>query len=99
VLFNRSEPALIAKSSVVLDVKPWDDETNMAELEKCVRSVEMPGLLWGASKLEPVAFNVKKLQIVCVVEDDLVSIEELTEKITEFEDFIQSVDVAAFQKI
>lgn len=36
------------KSSVLMDVKPWDDETDMVELEKAVRSVEMPGLFWGA---------------------------------------------------
>ena len=48
--FLLSEPVLIAKSNIILDVKPWDDETNMAELEKCVRSIEMDGLLWGACK-------------------------------------------------
>ncbi|CAI5461636.1 unnamed protein product [Closterium sp. Yama58-4] len=42
------------KSSVLLDVKPWDDETDMAKLEAAVRKVEMDGLLWGASKLVPV---------------------------------------------
>jgi Zn-dependent protease with chaperone function len=47
-----SEPALIAKSSILLDVKPWDDETDMAELEKCVRSVATDGLLWGQCKLQ-----------------------------------------------
>jgi len=36
------------KSSVLLDVKPWDDETDMKKLEEAVRSIEMPGLLWGA---------------------------------------------------
>ena len=36
------------KSSVLLDVKPWDDETDMKKLEEAVRSVEMPGLFWGA---------------------------------------------------
>lgn len=36
------------KSSVLMDVKPWDDETDMKKLEEAVRSVEMPGLLWGA---------------------------------------------------
>ncbi|KAK7350699.1 hypothetical protein VNO77_09581 [Canavalia gladiata] len=39
------------KSSVLLDVKPWDDETDMKKLEESVRSVQMEGLLWGASKL------------------------------------------------
>lgn len=44
------EPGVIAKSSVVLDVKPWDDETDMQEMEKQVRTIEMDGLLWGACK-------------------------------------------------
>lgn len=38
-----------------------------------MRSIEMEGLVWGSSKLVPVAFGVKKLQIQCVVEDDKVS--------------------------
>jgi translation elongation factor EF-1beta len=32
----------------LLDVKPWDDETDMAKLEAAVRNVKMDGLLWGA---------------------------------------------------
>lgn len=38
------------KSSILMEVKPWDDETDMKKLEECVRSVDMPGLLWGACK-------------------------------------------------
>jgi len=47
-----TEPAAVAKSNIILDVKPWDDETDMAKLEECVRSIEMDGLLWGACKLQ-----------------------------------------------
>ncbi|KAF5296466.1 hypothetical protein FQR65_LT01455 [Abscondita terminalis] len=50
---KAKKPALIAKSSIVLDVKPWDDETDMKEMEKHVRTIEMDGLIWGASKLVP----------------------------------------------
>ncbi|XP_045907098.1 eukaryotic translation elongation factor 1 delta a (guanine nucleotide exchange protein) isoform X2 [Micropterus dolomieu] len=96
---KSKKPALIAKSSILLDVKPWDDETDMAKLEECVRSVQMDGLLWGASKLVPVGYGIKKLQINCVVEDDKVGTDILEEEITKFEDYIQSVDVAAFNKI
>lgn len=39
---------IAGKSSVLLDVKPWDDETDMQKLEEAVRSVKMEGLLWGA---------------------------------------------------
>ncbi|XP_078802261.1 eukaryotic translation elongation factor 1 delta b (guanine nucleotide exchange protein) isoform X2 [Oryzias latipes] len=96
---KAKKPALIAKSSILLDVKPWDDETDMAKLEECVRSVQADGLLWGASKLVPVGYGIKKLQISCVVEDDKVGTDLLEEEITKFEDFVQSVDVAAFNKI
>lgn len=96
---KSKKPALIAKSSVLLDVKPWDDETDMAVMEQNVRSIEMDGLLWGASKLVPVGYGIKKLQIMCVIEDDKVSIDLLSEQIEGFEDVVQSVDVAAFNKI
>ncbi|XP_028322269.1 elongation factor 1-beta [Gouania willdenowi] len=96
---KAKKPALIAKSSLLLDVKPWDDETDMQKLEQCVRSVEMDGLLWGQSKLVPVGYGIKKLQINCVIEDDKVGTDILEERITAFEEFVQSMDVAAFNKI
>ncbi|XP_067452311.1 elongation factor 1-delta-like isoform X1 [Thunnus thynnus] len=96
---KAKKPGVIAKSSILLDVKPWDDETDMVKLEECVRSVQADGLLWGTSKLVPVGYGIKKLQIACVVEDDKVGTDMLEEEITKFEDYIQSVDVAAFNKI
>nr|XP_033471808.1 elongation factor 1-beta [Epinephelus lanceolatus] len=96
---KAKKPTLIAKSSILLDVKPWDDETDMAKLEECVRSIQMDGLVWGQSKLVPVGYGIKKLQISCVVEDDKVGTDILEEQITAFEDFVQSMDVAAFNKI
>lgn len=93
------KPALIAKSSILLDVKPWDDETDMVEVQRLVRTIELDGLLWGAGKLVPVGYGIKKLQIMCVVEDLKVGTDILEEKITAFEDLVQSVDVAAFNKI
>ncbi|XP_046732143.1 elongation factor 1-delta-like isoform X2 [Silurus meridionalis] len=85
------KPVLIAKSSIILDVKPWDDETDMAKLEECVRSVQMDGLLWGASKLVPVGYDIKKLQINCVVEDDKVGVDIFEREIIKFEDYLSAV--------
>lgn len=48
-------------------MKPWDDETDMAALEASVRSLEQDGLVWGASKLVPIGYGIKKLQITLVV--------------------------------
>jgi len=96
---KSKKPVLIAKSNVILDVKPWDDETDMKQMEQEVRKITCDGLLWGAAKLVPLAFGIHKLSISCVVEDDKVSIDWLTEEIEKLEDLVQSVDVAAFNKI
>ena len=71
----------------------------MKKFEELVRSIEADGLLWGASKLVPLAYGIKKLQINCVIEDDKISTDFLEEEITKFEDYVQSMDVAAFNKI
>ena len=44
----------------------------MAKLEECVRSIEMPGLVWGASKLVPIGYGIRKLQITLVVGEYIV---------------------------
>eukprot|EP01087_Luapelamoeba_hula_P024197 TRINITY_DN911_c0_g1_i1.p1 TRINITY_DN911_c0_g1~~TRINITY_DN911_c0_g1_i1.p1 ORF type:complete len:242 (+),score=71.00 TRINITY_DN911_c0_g1_i1:67-726(+) len=88
-----------AKSNIIIDVKPWDDETDLAALESSVRSISLEGLQWGPSKFVEVAYGIKKLQISCVVVDDLVSTEDLEEKITGFDELVQSMDIAAFTKV
>jgi elongation factor 1-beta len=68
-------------------------------MEANVRAIEWDGLVWGASKLVPLAFGIKKLQINLVVEDEKVSTDELQQKIEEDEDHVQSTDIAAMQKL
>merc|ERR1712153_1186 len=96
---KSKKPALIAKTSVLLDCKPWDDETDMDVMLTEIKKIEMDGLLWGASKLVPVGYGISKLQVMIVVEDLKVSIEELQEKICEIEDYVQSCDVNCMNKI
>ncbi|KAK6912013.1 Translation elongation factor EF1B, beta/delta subunit, guanine nucleotide exchange domain, partial [Dillenia turbinata] len=88
------------KSSVLLDVKPWDDETDMKKLEEAVRSVQMEGLLWA--KLVAVGYGIKKLQIMLTIVDDLVSVDNLIEEHLTAEpinEYVQSCDIVAFNKI
>ncbi|VAH26919.1 unnamed protein product [Triticum turgidum subsp. durum] len=90
------------KSSVLMDIKPWDDETDMKKLEEAVRSVQMEGLTWGASKLMPVGYGIKKLQIMLTIIDDLVSVDTLIEEVlceTPINEYVQSCDIVAFNKI
>ncbi|KAF5957219.1 hypothetical protein HYC85_004444 [Camellia sinensis] len=90
------------KSSILMDIKPWDDETDMKKLEEAVRSVQMEGLVWGASKLVPVGYGIKKLQILLSIVDDLVSVDTLIEDYLTAEpvnEYVQSCDIVAFNKI
>ncbi|KAK9915051.1 hypothetical protein WJX75_004156 [Coccomyxa subellipsoidea] len=98
-----AEKAKLTKSLIIMDVKPWDDTTDMAALEAEVRAIQKDGLLWGASKLVPVGFGIKKLQITAVIEDSKIEsmdaiIEEEIVRDGESET-IQSIDIASFNKL
>lgn len=71
----------------------------MKALEEAVRAIEKDGLVWGASKLVPIGFGINKLQINIVVEDEKISVSDLEEEIQALEDYVQSTDVAAMQKL
>ncbi|KAG8124704.1 hypothetical protein E2320_020067 [Naja naja] len=66
---SKKAKTLVAKSSILLDVKPGT-----------MRQI-WPN--WK-TKLVPVGYGIKKLQIQCVVEDDKVGTDMLEEKITAF---------------
>jgi len=88
-----------AKSTLILDIKPEDDETNLDNLEASIRKECVPeGLLWGECQRIPIAFGIKKLRMIAVVIDDLVSTDDLQESI-EALDGVQSTDIHAFNKI
>merc|ERR1712173_444368 len=92
--------ATIAKSMITLDVKPFDDETDLDALAIEIKKIEMDGLVWGSKhEKKPLAYGIFKLVVTAVVEDDKVSTDDLVEKIEDFEDEVQSVDIAAFNKL
>jgi elongation factor 1-beta len=97
---EKAKPAVIARSSVILDVKPASDETNLDELEAKIRQITKEGLDWKACERVPVAFGIKKLRIMCFIVDDLVSVDEdIIAHIEAMEDDVQSVDTHAFNKM
>merc|ERR1712173_194070 len=90
-----------AKSMITLDVKPFDDETDLDALAAKIKSeIAMDGLVWGQKhEKKPLAFGIFRLVVTAVVEDEKVSTDDLTEKIEEYDDEVQSVDIAAFNKL
>ena len=94
-----AKPARVLKSNVVLDIKPWSDETDLAEMEKQVRSIIMQGLVWGDCKHVEIGFGIKKLRMsTCIVDED-VGLYDLEEKIEELDEYVQSVDIVSHNKI
>jgi len=96
---KAKKPAPVLKSNVVLDIKPWDDETDLGEMEKAVRGIVMDGLTWGNSKLVEIGFGIKKLRMSTAIVDELVGLYDLEDQIQELEDFVQSVDIVSHNKI
>ncbi|KAJ2383024.1 Translation elongation factor 1 beta [Coemansia sp. RSA 2559] len=94
-------PGPLAKSMVTYDIKPWEAETDLAEVEELVKGITLDGLTWAKKGIQvPIGYGIKKLQINATVVDDKVSTEDLKDKIEEdFADYVQSVDIAAFMKL
>jgi len=82
---GKAKPVL--KSAVVIDVKPWEAETDMKKVEELVRTVAMEGLEWKASKLVEIGYGIRKLQISCHIIDELVSVDDIQEQIQAFEEY------------
>ena len=98
---GKKKKVVIAMSLVLLEVKPLDDTTNLDDLaQKIIKEITQDGLFWKTEyKKEPVAFGIFKLIIGFSLEDEKVSVDDIVEKIEALEDEVQSVEIAAFNKI
>jgi len=95
---KKKEAAPVGRSNIIFDVKPEDDTTDMKAVEAAVRAIQMDGLMWAASQLEPIAFGLKKLRIIAIVVDELVSTDDLQERMEALPG-VQSTDIHAFNKV
>ena len=73
-------------------------------MEAAVRAISHPtnpkAIDWQASQLEDVGYGIKKLRIMVQVIDDEVSVDDdLVEVICGFDDYVQSCDIFAFNKV
>jgi translation elongation factor EF-1beta len=97
---KKEKAKAVEKSLVVLEVKPWEADTDLVALWHEIVKYQQDGLTWGESyKLEPVAFGIKKLVLTCTIIDAQVLMEDITDAIEKLEDYVQSVNVASMNKI
>ena len=99
---TKAKRVVIAKSILLLEIKPADSETNLDELKKKIQNeIVMDGLMWKDEySKEPIAFGIEKLIMGLVVEDEKVSPDEdIIHRLETWENFVQSVDIRSFNKI
>ena len=88
-------------SLVLLEVKPVDDTTKLDDVAaRIFKEINQDGLFWKTEfKKEPVAFGIFKLIVGFSCEDEKTSVDDIVEKIEAFDDMVQSVEIAAFNKL
>ncbi len=90
----------VDRTQCVFEIKPWDAELSLDDLAAKIKATQFNGLSWGeAHKLVPVAFGIKKLVVSCIVIDDLVALDDVTDLIEGFSDEVQSVDLATMNRL
>lgn len=98
---KKPKKTVVAMSLVMLEVKPLDDTVNLDDVAAHIFStINQDGLFWKTEyKKEPIAFGIFKLIVGFSLEDDKVSVDDVVEKIEALEEMVQSVEIAAFNKI
>ena len=97
---KKKKKEVIAQSLVLFDVKPLSDETDLDAMAARILELTGDGIYWKTQyKKEPLAFGIFKLVIGVTVEDEKVSVDGLQERIEALDDMVQSVEIAAFNKI
>eukprot|EP01029_Cantina_marsupialis_P032070 TRINITY_DN949_c0_g1_i1.p1 TRINITY_DN949_c0_g1~~TRINITY_DN949_c0_g1_i1.p1 ORF type:complete len:314 (-),score=106.13 TRINITY_DN949_c0_g1_i1:119-1033(-) len=88
------------RTQYVFEVKPFDADTDLEALFKKIVACKIDGLNWGEGhELKPVGYGIFKLMMTCVVFDDVAGENELVDCIEAFEDEVQSIDIAAMNKV
>lgn len=81
---SGKKKVVVNKSMLVIEVKPADADTDLDDICKKVKSIQMEGVTWGEGmKKVPVAFGLYKLQVQCVILDDAVNTNALVDEIEE----------------
>jgi elongation factor 1-beta len=97
---KKPKEKMVEKSLVVLEVKPWEADTDLEMVWHEILKYQQEGLSWGETfRLEPVAYGIKKLVLTCTIVDSLVVLDDITENIEALEQWVQSVNIAAMNKI
>jgi len=104
--------APVEKSQVVYDVKPATAGQDMADLERRIRGISLPGVSWGEQfKVVDVvaAYNIQKLVIQFVMVGEVTGLQDVEDAIMDLNsprenedddyDIVQSVDLCTMNRL
>ena len=96
---KKEKAPVICKSEVIFDVKGYETSDDFdAIAAKIKKEINQDGLVWkDTHRIVPIGFGMNKLEMGMIIVDDLVSTDDIFEKIQEWEE-IQSVDIVKFNK-
>lgn len=86
------------RSIIVFDVMPADTDVDLADLERRIKDIHLDSLIWGECAVEEVGFGIRKIRVACEIEDEKCNTDDIESRIADMEDFVQSVQITAFQK-
>ncbi len=100
IMIKKEKLNQAKKNLVCIEVKPLDENIDLEELWNLIIQIKKEGLEWkNTFKLEPVCGTNYKLIVTCVIDDDLVSCDDIKNKIKEFENCVQSVDILSIDNV
>lgn len=80
---KKDKVKAVEKSLVVLEVKPWEADTDLKMVWEKIKEYQQEGLSWGeAYKLEPVAYGIMKLVMTATIVDRCATIDIFISKAT-----------------
>lgn len=83
----------MAKVVVTIKIMPDSPDTDLASVEEASKSrIEEFGAGWGKSEIEPIAFGLKALRLIFIMDEELGSTEPLEESLQDI-DGVQSAEV------
>ena len=90
----------VEKSLMVLEVKPWEADTDLKMVWNKIVEYKQDGLTWGqAFELKPVAYGIMKLVFQVTIEDAKVLQDDITDAIEVLDEWVQSVNVVSMTKV
>jgi elongation factor 1-beta len=80
----------------ILDIQPWNEDTDVAHQEAVRAPGSVPADL-GNSTLVPLDYGVPKTWVKCVEEADMVIIRLRKEVISESQEHVRNANITAFR--